>query len=72
MKILHAALGFGLAAYGLVLLISRDALINTIAILGIGALALITTALWGLWIKGAGAAASGHIQKQKGLGFREN
>ena len=53
MKILHIALGFGLAAYGLVLLITRDALIETIAILGIGALALVSISLWGLWIKGS-------------------
>ena len=53
MKFIHLALGFGLAAYCLVLLISRDALIETIAILGIGALALISVSLWGLWIKGS-------------------
>ena len=51
MRFSYLALGFGLAAYCLVLLISRDALIETIAILGIGALALVSIALYGLWIK---------------------
>lgn len=54
MKLPYLALGFGIAAYCLVLLISRDALIETIIILGIGALALVSTALWGLWVKGPG------------------
>ena len=55
MKLIYLALGFGLTAYCLVLLISRDALIETIAILGLGALALVFTSMWGLWIKGTGS-----------------
>jgi len=55
MKLSYLALGFGLAAYCLVLLISRDALIDTITILGIGALALVSIALYGLWVKDIGA-----------------
>ncbi len=51
MRLIYLALGFGLAAYCLVLLISRDALIETIAMLGIGALALVSAAMWGLWVK---------------------
>ena len=46
----HLALAMGIAAYCLVLLISRDALVETIAILGIGAIALISATLWRLWI----------------------
>jgi hypothetical protein len=53
MKLPYIALGLGLAAYCLVLLISKDALIETINILGIGALALISITLYGLWIKGS-------------------
>ena len=51
MKFIHLSLGFGLAAYCLALLISRDARIETIAILGTGALALILASTWGLWVK---------------------
>ena len=51
MKFIHISIGFGLAAYCLVLLISKDALIETIAILGIGALALVFASMWGLWVR---------------------
>ena len=51
MKNLYATLGFGLAAYCLVLLISRDALVETIIILGAGSLGLVSVSLWGLWLR---------------------
>jgi len=59
MRFLYLALGLGLAAYCLVVLISKDALIETIAILGTGALALVTASLFGLWIKERGEEDDG-------------
>ena len=48
---MYLALGLGLAAYCMVLLISRDALIETIALLGTGTLALISASMWVLWVR---------------------
>jgi len=50
MKLPYLALGSGLIAYCLILLISRDALIETIIILGTGALGLVSATLWTLWL----------------------
>ena len=51
MKLPSIALALGLAAYCLVLLISRDGLIETIALLGTGSLALIFVSMWLLWVE---------------------
>ena len=48
---LYLSLGLGLAAYGLVLFISKEASFETILISGIGALFLISFSIWAIWHK---------------------
>ena len=47
---LSAGLGLGLIAYCMILLISREAAVSTLLVMGITSLALIFISLWLLWI----------------------
>jgi len=47
---LCAGLGLGLASYCLVLLISREASVATLSLMGITSLSIIVISMWLLWI----------------------
>ncbi len=69
-NLVKAGLGFGIVSYCLVLLVSRDAPVFTLAIMGALALFIMASSMWILW-KGSPDRA-GSPQCEKGAEQPEN